>query len=295
MKKTPCDTCTAMKCRSDAKDCYGIKSSSQDKYQVKAIHETALAASGLIDNGRAGTLSRVQEVVAYCKERHFQRIGLAYCFGLSKLASAFGDILKKKGLTVLPVTCTAGGVKERDIDTSKSVETVSCNPAGQAVTMNRMKPDLVVEMGLCLGHDIIFHDLLEVPHTVLIVKDRVFAHNPASSLAGHTGAAEQFLSAIDDSFRTKKPDWLRNQIQIGTPLTIIDLRNKESFEQGHIPGSINIQLKELPSIFHRLDREKPAICLCNGGIQAAYAVMYLHMKGFNEAYILSGGYSAFSR
>lgn len=284
-----------MKCRSDAKDCYGINASSQEYYREPDIRETALAASGLVDNGRAGSLARVEEVTAYCKDRNFKRIGLAYCFGLAVQARAFGDILEQNGLKVLPVTCTAGGVKEKDIDASKSVETVSCNPAGQAVTMNRLKPDLVVEMGLCLGHDIIFHDLLEVPHTVLIVKDRVFAHDPASFLEGHTGAAEHFLNAVDDSFRTKSPDWLLEQMETGSPLTIIDLRDNGAFERGHIKGSMNIPLKELPSAFRRLDPGKTVVCLCSGGIQSAYAVMYLFMKGFKEVFLLSGGFAGWQR
>jgi uncharacterized metal-binding protein/rhodanese-related sulfurtransferase len=295
LKRTPCETCGAMKCRSHSKDCYGIKETSQDYYQDQSIQGTALAASRLVDNGRAGTLARVEEVVEYCKDRDFKRIGLAYCFGMAKLAKAFADILKKNDLEVLLVTCTAGGVKEKDIDDSKLVETVSCNPAGQAIAMNRLKPDLVVEMGLCLGHDIIFHQILEIPFTVLIVKDRLFSHDPASFLEGHTGAGEHFLKGVDDSFGTKSPDWLRKQMKTGSPVTIIDLRPKESFDAAHITGSMNFSLKELPDNIHRIDQGITVVCLCNGGIQAAYAVMYLSMKGFKDVFILSGGFSRWQK
>lgn len=179
-----------MKCRTESKDCYGIKDSSRQHYAKPEIKDTAFAASRLIDNGRAGTLARAEEVMEYCKDRDFTRIGLAYCFGMTDLAKSFTAYMEQNGLKVLPVTCTAGGVKEKEIDASKSMETVSCNPAGQAEAMNRLKPDLVVEMGLCLGHDIIFHKLLAIPHTVLIVKDRVFAHNPAAFFLHHKDETE---------------------------------------------------------------------------------------------------------
>lgn len=180
INKTPCETCKVMRCRQKSADCYGVKEQSAERYRTGETRETAFAASRLIDDGRAGTLSRVQEVVEYCKDREYKRIGIAYCFGLEKYARAFSALLKENALDALPVACTAGGVKEREIDERKLVETVSCNPVGQALVLNRLQPDLVVEIGLCLGHDIIFHQHLEVPHTVLIVKDRVFAHSPAS-------------------------------------------------------------------------------------------------------------------
>lgn len=180
INRTPCDACKEMRCRNKSDDCYGVKDHSREVYSEKETFNTALAASELIDNGRAGTLSRVEEVLEYCKIRQFKRIGIAYCFGLTKIAKAFAALLEKDGFNALPVACTAGGVKEKEIDRRKTVETVSCNPAGQALVMNRLKPDLVVEIGLCLGHDIIFHQNLEVPHTVLIVKDRVYGHAPAS-------------------------------------------------------------------------------------------------------------------
>ena len=59
---------------------------------------------------------------------------------------------------------------------------VNCNPIGQAKAVNKSRADLVIEMGLCLGHDILFHQYLEKPFTVLAVKDRVHKNNPLEAL-----------------------------------------------------------------------------------------------------------------
>ncbi|MCP4150897.1 MAG: DUF1847 domain-containing protein [bacterium] len=179
---TPCKTCTRMKCRTESKDCYDIKALSTQIYRDEEMNQTAQAASQLIDNGRAGTLSRAQEIIEYCKIRNYKTVGIAHCFGLTPLAKKFSSLLHENDIETLPLNCTAGGVKERDIDPDKTVETVSCNPAGQAHILNKLEPDLIVEIGLCLGHDIIFHQQLKIPFTVLIVKDRIFAHNPAAGL-----------------------------------------------------------------------------------------------------------------
>lgn len=41
--------------------------------------EIVQAAATLVDHGRAGTLSRLQEIIEFSKQMKYQRIGLAYC------------------------------------------------------------------------------------------------------------------------------------------------------------------------------------------------------------------------
>jgi uncharacterized metal-binding protein/rhodanese-related sulfurtransferase len=301
-----------MRCRTESADCFGIKDESRRRYREEETRETAFAASRLIDNGRAGTLSRVEEVLEYCKDMGYKRIGVAYCFGLKTLVTSFIQLLKENGFDALPVSCTAGGVKEREIDETKTVETVSCNPAGQALVMNRLKPELVIEIGLCLGHDIIFHRQLEIPHTVLVVKDRVYGHAPASYFKeppeGETGSekmidggtgeianAVTFLEEMDDTFRMRSPDWLEEMLSFGTAVNIVDVRPKSAYDKSHIKFSINIPLRELPARFAELEKETPAVFVCNGSVMSAYALSFLAMKGYRELYNLSGGFSRWSR
>ena len=51
-----------------------------------------------------------------------------------------------------------------------------------AKILNDAKTDLNIVMGLCVGHDILFHKYIQGPTTTLVVKDRVLAHNPAAAL-----------------------------------------------------------------------------------------------------------------
>lgn len=65
----------------------------------------------------------------------------------------------------------------------KSCRQVSCNPLGQAEQVKAAMPDLIVEMGLCLGHDILFRAATAgIPSTTLVVKDRTNGHAPIESI-----------------------------------------------------------------------------------------------------------------
>ncbi|MCC7401962.1 MAG: rhodanese-like domain-containing protein [Chitinophagaceae bacterium] len=62
--------------------------------------------------------------------------------------------------------------------------------------------------------------------------------------------------------------------------TIIDVRTKEEFSGGHVEGSINIPLHEIP---HRLAEikkmEQPLILCCASGNRSGQAMAYLKRLG----------------
>jgi uncharacterized metal-binding protein len=176
-----CLDCNTKGCRINGADCFGLKEKSLDSYSMNENISTVKNSSILVDNGRAGELSRFQEVIEFCSLQGYKKIGLAYCFGLEALAEDIREKMSAAGLNLIPARCSMGGVKESDIDPDKNNNSYSCNPAGQALFLNG-NSDFVIELGLCLGHDVIFHQQLKVPFTVLLVKDRVYAHNPLEGI-----------------------------------------------------------------------------------------------------------------
>ena len=291
---SPCRNCKNMVCRTRQRDCYDVRADALGVYRGDVnVLETAHAASALIDNGRAGTLNRIEEIIAFCQGRDFKYVGIAYCFGLKDLSMELCDMLEQAGLHTLPVSCTSGAVLERDLDNTKEGDVVSCNPAGQALVLNRKAPDIVVEMGLCLGHDMIFHQTLQVPVTVLLVKDRTVGHHPASLFSGYRDRISTFLTSMDNSFAMKSAQWLSDEFKNANEdrITVVDVRTKDAFDNGHIPHSIHIPLAALPSRYDELSRERTIVCVCNGSVQSAYAIAFLYTRGFNQVYNLSGGIS----
>ena len=171
-----CLDCSSKSCKKNGADCFGLHDLSVAGYSSPDAVSTLKSASMLVDNGRAGTLSRIQELVEFCTYQKYKVIGIAYCFSIEEEAALVRDILSRAGLTVIASRCTTGGIRENEIMDDKKSDAVSCNPAGQAAFLNK-RADFVIEMGLCLGHDVLLHKHLEVPFTVLLVKDRVYNHN----------------------------------------------------------------------------------------------------------------------
>lgn len=72
---------------------------------------------------------------------------------------------------------------------------------------------------------------------------------------------------------------------------IIDLRDKESFKNGHIIDSINVTIEDFEQAKMNKYKNKPLILVCARGLQTPAAAAKLHTQGYN-ALVLAGGIAA---
>lgn len=172
-----CIKCHSKACKVEGKDCIGNRNSTLKEYQSTNNHQLYSNADQLVADGRAGTLSRVEELIEFIKLQNYQSVALAYCYALENIAVHLSFLLSKKKIKVESMRCTLGGIREEEILKNEK-SSVNCNPIGQAQALNESQVDFVIEIGLCLGHDVLFHQYLKKPFTVLIVKDRLHNHNP---------------------------------------------------------------------------------------------------------------------
>ena len=70
---------------------------------------------------------------------------------------------------------------------------------------------------------------------------------------------------------------------------MLDVTMPEEFQQGHIPGAINIPLDQLRERLGELSREKKIYVNCGTGLRSYIACRILKQHGF-ECYNLAGGY-----
>ncbi len=292
-----CTKCTVKGCRK-AQPCFDRSSAYIDNYYSEENRTYTKSASLLIDNGKAGTLTRIEEIVEFSKERRFSKLGVAYCYGLEKEAVLLREYLENEGLKPVMVSCTVDGIKESQLDPAKIKNTVSCNPLGQANILNSSGVEFTILMGLCLGHDILIQKNLKMDFTTFVVKDRIFKHNPLIGLPGMSSSEDHFIENLSNSFNLiRREDFmikLQNQ-KSPEEFYLLDLRNSEAFIKDGLPGSKNCLLQDLPKSYKALlpDKHKQVIVYCNGGIQSIYAVMFLSIKGYTDVKSLSGGYSKF--
>ena len=86
------------------------------------------------------------------------------------------------------------------------------------------------------------------------------------------------------------------QYLLDSPETIIvDIRDKQSYEIGNIPGSINISEENINNFLEDAERDKNLLVYCYVGNSSKGASEYFVQKGFKNVFSLDGGYEEFSR
>lgn len=71
---------------------------------------------------------------------------------------------------------------------------------------------------------------------------------------------------------------------------IIDVREKNEFENGHLINAINIPLSELRERMNEIPRDKPVYIHCRSGQRSYNAVMALQGNGYDNVYNVSGSF-----
>lgn len=71
---------------------------------------------------------------------------------------------------------------------------------------------------------------------------------------------------------------------------LIDVREPNEFEKGHILGARNIPLTQMKQRLVELRKDKPVYLYCQGGSRSARAAQLLHKKGYEDISQLKGGF-----
>lgn len=88
------------------------------------------------------------------------------------------------------------------------------------------------------------------------------------------------------------PAELKNWLDENRDMTLLDTRNDYEFRFGAFRGAINLHIQnfgELPAAIQSLDKNKPLVMCCTGGIRCEKAAIYMQEQGFKEVYQLDTG------
>jgi len=77
-------------------------------------------------------------------------------------------------------------------------------------------------------------------------------------------------------------------------ILILDVRTKEEYARGHIPGAVNIPVNKLEQSLNKIYvyREKPVLVYCASGGRSPLAIRILINYGFSQLYHLYRGFSS---
>jgi uncharacterized metal-binding protein len=129
--------------------------------------------------------SRVDELIFFARERGVRRLGVAYCVTLRREAQELARRLAAAGIEPELVCCRVGAIDMAAVALPKAhpdTFAATCNPVAQARLLNARGVDLVAQLGLCLGHDLVLQEECTAPVTTLAVKDRVHDNAPLRAL-----------------------------------------------------------------------------------------------------------------
>ena len=81
---------------------------------------------------------------------------------------------------------------------------------------------------------------------------------------------------------------VQKAIESGAALKLIDVREVEEVEAGHIPSIINIPLSVLELSMPELDKSEKYIVVCRSGNRSSMATQLLESHGFDVTNMVGG-------
>lgn len=168
---TECAKCKYFACRRGRPDAapdecpmHGVFPAFDDLYSDPEAMRMA-QRSALVEGVGYGRWNRLREIAEFAERMDFRRIGIAYCPDMAREA-------------VLAATY----LRSHLLDVRLPPEEYDCDPLGQATLFGRIRTQLNVVAGMCVGHEAVFTRASRAPLTGLIARDERFRHNPAAAL-----------------------------------------------------------------------------------------------------------------
>lgn len=72
---------------------------------------------------------------------------------------------------------------------------------------------------------------------------------------------------------------------------VVDIRDTNSFANGHIVEAINLTNESLPDFLREADLDAPVVVCCYHGISSQQAAEFLISQDFTDVYSLDGGFT----
>jgi sulfur-carrier protein adenylyltransferase/sulfurtransferase len=84
---------------------------------------------------------------------------------------------------------------------------------------------------------------------------------------------------------------------VGKETLFLDVRERDEWEEGHIPGAVFVPRGNLESRIESVetDRDRPIVVYCAGGSRSAFAAKSLQELGYTNVLSLTGGYTDWKR
>lgn len=112
---------------------------------------------------------------------------------------------------------------------------------------------------------------------------------------GTTWRGKTFRDLVTDAkgrIQEVSADTLRQWQAEGKDVVILDVREASDYQQGHIPGAVNVPRGALELDIDEVvpNQDKVIVTYCGGGSRSALAADTLQVMGYSQVYSLANGY-----
>ncbi|MBI4446435.1 MAG: sulfurtransferase [Acidobacteria bacterium] len=108
----------------------------------------------------------------------------------------------------------------------------------------------------------------------------------------HSEGFLQLVNAAKARIKQTTVDTVSARLRAGEKLTLLDVREDNEWQRGHIPGSVHLAKgiieRDIEQKFPSKDRE--LILYCGGGFRSALAADALQQMGYTNVMSMDGGW-----
>ena len=84
--------------------------------------------------------------------------------------------------------------------------------------------------------------------------------------------------------------WIRQALESGEAVQLVDVRSRAEWLKGHLPGAISVPLLDLEAAARRIDPSSPSLVYCREGFRATTAASILLRESSNDIRIFVDGF-----
>lgn len=85
---------------------------------------------------------------------------------------------------------------------------------------------------------------------------------------------------------------LNDMRRVGADFYLVDVRETEEYEEGHIPGAVLFPLAVLEEKMRGVRKDRALVLYCRTGVRSKEGCVRLRRAGFTNARTLRGGFEA---
>lgn len=90
------------------------------------------------------------------------------------------------------------------------------------------------------------------------------------------------------------PQQVKQRLDAGEPLQLLDVREPWERAIAQLPGTINIPMAEIPARWQELDADAELVVMCKAGARSRRVAQFLSAHGFGRVANLTGGIDAWT-